>query len=1262
MQEVIDEQSIPGQWLPAWLGHNLAQGVQTFKEAIWRCHQASQLIVCATHLVEQGVSVFHALTIAHTMVAGGVQSLLPRQSSNSFAAFAALRGHSGDPPDQPLLHSISSLRSFPTLPDLSSGRSQRFVVVVTVTRLLDVLLSQVVARIHSPCEGAAPCDTLLPPLIPMRDRNAPVTDDLEAEALQVLAAAAICLLALSTDLIPTMLWLVAKALVAGDHMAWMYADVPHMTSIACLFKAIKKLLQLGTPGLCAVVPQHRHECVQLLLSCTLERCSLQQMSTDAEEPDTALQWAIAVARDSTRRPQRMHAVVPHLLPLLDSICAVEAACMEAILAAGTSNTATLAAVRHLQHVRQHVKVISHGSVMSTSTSSFAAKMPCLVCLVQHMQGLWLKHRDHLQALVADESIQRLDVVLEDVSKALKLHLHAPEAHLLRTSGGTMPLPADPAACDAWVQLSELAAACVGLHVCSGDQIMQVLGRAGLHLLLECAAGTTEATDNTQDRPDEKAAYIRAAAKLACNARVRVMLVEGAALCVAATLQEGSGCTASESSNFVCSVVAQCREAAIEGSRVRVDGTGQQVSAARTLHRGPVSCGVLPLEHLALPSGCGAQLGLSQLETLAHAPAVLSSLIHITVASVMGVQDDLSPALKQLQVVLGRSTCSHPLLASMAHVLTWCHEQQQPSPPNVQHAAWFFWHATASALNDPLPDVAPVALASALPRRLADLLATSTCSQRRLAICMHLSPVLPLCLQRILTPSGATMEELPTHRAALAQTLRSLLSLSIFHARTPPPAIQELARITVLAGHTLSVYHKLCGSAVIELSNALCEAVAALHSFPSDALKCVSDRCFEVATAALMALCDTAVPALSGCRRCLPVLLQCIADTAVVAGSACKFNDAWDISPQLLAQIGHVSVQLAVWRAELLLPPPGLDPAMASLEHQRHLRHVVRTVTDPTRSVALMAQTMPLLPDQTAVIAQAGAEAAAAEVEYAELERARVSRPSPPQYDTVVAEAERCLHGLLQSAHSAADSLLALTNSCRTANMARQALLQGYSAVDAVAGWCSSMSERFPLYADQLSPFMLAVLDVQRGLATVCVALEQHVTAMHLPDVATGTMLRSCLAFPLSSPYARDESVLQPLLEVAVTSSAVELMAHINRATIDCLQQVHGVPEQALQMLPGTLGVRQELKAQLLVLHVCALHASAPGMEDATLQALHAALQTVIGLWRTGNELREELQRQEESLFKTKSERCISAVYTTLSLFGVQVVRFGLWPW
>ena len=68
------------------------------------------------------------------------------------------------------------------------------------------------------------------------------------------------------------------------------------------------------------------------------------------------------------------------------------------------------------------------------------------------------------------------------------------------------------------------------------------------------------------------------------------------------------------------------------------------------------------------------------------------------------------------------------------------------------------------------------------------------------------------------------------------------------------------------------------------------------------------------------------------------------------------------------------------------------------------------------------------------------------------------------------------------------------------------------------------------------------------------------------------------------------------------------------------------------------------------------------MEDATLQALHAALQTVIGLWRTGNELREELQRQEESLFKTKSERCISAVYTTLSLFGVQVVRFGLWPW
>eukprot|EP00892_Ulva_mutabilis_P006641 jgi/Ulvmu1/4349/UM002_0073.1 len=1173
------------------------------------------------------------------MVADG-QALLPPQTRSSFAAF--LQAYHPSPrafPKQALLQSASSCSAFPMLPALTSGRSQLFTVAATITRLFDALLSQVVAYVRSPADDPTDVVAALPPLISLRDSSVPAAGCIEGGSLQLLAAAVICIQSLPTDFVPTALWLYTTAAAVHESTGTKAAYVPHITSVACLLSAIRMLLQSQSVALrSAVPPENCYDRLRLLLSCTLERCSLQQMLADVEEqvePTTALQWAALIAKDATRRPQKMHAVVPCLLPLLDTACGVEAECMEAMLKSSADSAEALKIVQQLQHARAHVKVISERSAVVPGGASFAAQLPCMIFLVQHMQGLWAAGRTHVEAVAPSGSdvSERLSVALANASVALKLQLHAPEAHLLRTEGGTMPLPADPAECEAWVELCKLAAGFAGLHALPAEHIVQALGRAGLQIQVDHAGEGAEGAGHSV--PAE--VYVKVAAQLACSSRIREMLVEGAALCIAAAIQEDSGRCTEDASGFVHAVLARSRDATAALAQAS-QMTPPQGTIAATPTRRPIACDALQLDYLAMPLGCSAQRVLSQLESLAHGPAVLASLTHVTVAASGGVAD-VASALMQLQAVLRTSTCYHPLLESMTRVLMWCSEQDQPPPADVLHGAWRFWHFNASDLHAPLPDATPLALASALPRRLAELVARSVCPQRRHAFSMHLSPLLPLCLQHLLQPEGMAMEDLPVHRAALAQALRSLLSLSVRHASVPVAYMQELARITALAGHTLAVYRGLCGPPVAELSEALCQAATSLQAQLPVQLQEASARCATAAAAAVTALGGTVVPALRSTHQCLTTLLQCIADAAsdmVVRKPGCPS----DTPPWLLARVGHAGVRLAAWRAQLLLPPPGLDPAMVSMERQRHIMHIQHTVTEPTQHVARMAQKMPLIPDQTALIARADAEAHAAALQVAELEHARVPRPSPSQYDAVVSEAERCFDGLLQSAQVAVDVVLRQAGSAWQAHAARQALMQGYSSVEALAGWCANAPERFPLYADQLSPFLLAVLDVQRGLATACVALEQKTAAQELPAAAAGPLLRSCLMFPLSSPYATHSGGLLPLLDTVAASSAEDLTAHLQQATLACVRCVEGVPDQDVQMLPATLGVQQELQAQLLTLRVCALHAGAPGLQQATMQAMHGALQKVMMLWRTGNELREELQRREECLYKTKHERIV----------------------
>lgn len=1235
----MDDQSIPGHAVPAWLKHHLPRGVHTFNEALWRRQQASQLLSCTTQLVEQGFTVFDALETAQTMVAEDGQSFFPVPARQSFVQFLEESECL-----LPLQHSCSSIRAFPSLPCLSSGRYLPFAVAQTVARLMNALLSQVVACAHHPSGQARGSTAILPPLISNRDPAASASCDIKAGALQVLAAVPICLQSISGDLVPTSSWLLTTACAAHSGLAASESiGIPYLTSIVCAMNTIRELLQTAAARLQDPrSAKNHHRCLQAMLSCTLEGCSLQHMSQhlakEASQPETALQWSVVIAQDPTRRPQRMHAIVPLLAPLLDAMCATEAACIERSIAAGSSDEEMLATVWQLQLVRQHLQEAAQRTPECAAESSFSLQLSRVIFLVQHIQELWAGPGAKLQSALAAAAHgvrDRFQAVLGQASAALKLHAHAPEAHLLRVAGGTMPLPADAEACGAWVDLVKVASAFSGLHMCGPDHIMLALGRARLPL-----GGADGPEDEATAAAQRDAACTQAAARLACSAGVREMLVGGAALCVAATLQDDTAPQATDPSTFVHTVLAQAREVA---TAELASAGGTDVSAAGSpAARSAVACGALPHEHLALPAGYAAQQVLSQLEALVQAPVVLGCLTAITASVADGGSGDVAPSLPLLVTALRRSTHTHPLLSSMARVFVWCHEQKQQPPANVLHAAWSFWHAAASSLHAPLPVVAPLALAAALPSRLADLLAASACPQPRHCVSMQLSAALPLCVQQLLQPSGMTMGGLPTHRAALAQALRSLLCLAAQHRRAPPPALQELARATAAAAQALSVYQQLCGATVVELTAALAHAAVALQAVPADAVRHAAARCVDAAAAARGALRCTAVDGLDACNDCLPALLQCIEAAAAYGGD---LRGSQDVPPWLLAAIGSASVQLAAWRARLLLPPPGLDPATVAMERQQHIRHVARTVTKPELQAARTAQTLPLLPDQSAVIEQAEADLAAAETACEALERTRVPRPSPAQYDAVVAEAERCLTGLLATASTACASMLSHTGTAAQPSAARQALMQGYGSAQALSSWCDSMAERFPLYADQVSPFMLSVRDVQRGLAVACVALEEHLAAQQLPSVVTAAVLRSCLAFPLSSPYSStcESPTLVESLNAAAASSAADVAAHLKQVTVGLLEQCEGVPGRAVQMLPSMLGVHQEIQAQLLMLRTCGLHCAAPGMERSVLQALHEALRKVIRLWRSGNDIREELQRREDSLFRPTNERCAGSV-------------------
>lgn len=1232
MQEVVDEQGVPGHALPAWLKHQLAQGIHTFNEALWRRQQASQLLMCTQQLVDQGCTVFAALDTAHAMVTDEWQSFFPTHASTSFAAFLEASGRSQG--IQSLQQSCSTVRAFPSIPDLSSGRFLPFLVGQTVTRLIDALLSQVVTYVNTTEDRA--CQSILQPLISQQDRHAPESGDVGGGALQVLCAVPICFQVISPNIFPTVLWLINKASTAHSSLEGSKSFVPHITSVVCMLKTLEALLQPEVFSLyTSLHAEERYRCIQVMLPSVLERCALQHMSEQLlkgeSQPETALQWSVAIAHDSTLRPQRVHAVVAFLAPLLDAMCAMEAACVESMLKARTFTKQLVSCLQQLQLARQHIRDASQQPAASVADSSFGLQLPSIIFLVQHIQELWTCCSDAVTSFLEGSGLGVRDKFLSalgDASDALRLQLHASEAHLLRTGGGTMPLPADADACDAWVDLTQLAAVFAGVHMSAPRHIMQTLGRAGLQLQEQDADGMTAEAGRVCE---QDAAYVQAAARLACSTHVREMLVEGAALIVAATIQEDVVPRSSESSSFVCSVLSQTRAAALNEVQAAFEIVGGATQAKGDAHH---------REDLARPAATDAQRVLSQLEAMLETPVVLACMTAITASVANPSTCDMLPMMLQLQTVLRHSTCSHPLMSSMARVFKWCHEQQNPPPPNVLHAAWMFWHATASAQHTLLPDVTPVALASALPPRLADLVAGSTCPQPRNSVSMQLSGMLPLFMQHLLHPSGMTMESLSTHRGALAKALRSLLCLSAQHSRAAPAALQELARVVTVAAQTLSVFQELCGPAVGRLTAALAHTAVTLQHFPLHHLSDAVKDCATAAVAAYEALGRTVVPGLADSSKCLPVLLQCIQDAEVTCGN--RLLGPCDIPPQLLAGIGHASAQMAAWRARLLLPPPGLDPAMVSMERQQHILYMKRTVTEPTLQVARMAQTLPLMPDQSALIKQEDADAAAAAASCAELERTRVPRPTPAQYDAVVSEAERCFEGLLQSARSTCMSIVSHTDGPLQTGAAKQALMQGYSSAQAVSAWCDSVIERFPLYADQLSPFILSMRDTQRGLAISCVALEQHIAAQQVPSAVTAAVLRSCLAFPLSSPYETDSELptLVPLLDTAAATSGADVAAHLKRAMLRCLSQVECIPEQAVQSLPATLGVQLELKSQLLMLQSCALHCDAPGKAFTTLKAVHEALQKIIFLWRTGNDVREELQRREESLFQTKNERCV----------------------
>ena len=337
-----------------------------------------------------------------------------------------------------------------------------------------------------------------------------------------------------------------------------------------------------------------------------------------------------------------------------------------------------------------------------------------------------------------------------------------------------------------------------------------------------------------------------------------------------------------------------------------------------------------------------------------------------------------------------------------------------------------------------------------------------------------------------------------------------------------------------------------------------------------------------------------------------------------------------------------------------MPPPGLDPAMMASEEQQHVRYVCDVFVAPGLRVSRASQCMPLLPDARQDIVALEGQMQEAEETCSKLQDACVPRPDPPQYFAVVSEIQHCAQTMLPVARDVASSALRLLSREDSFDDSHAAHVQAECEkhMAALVGWGDSTEEGFPMYADQFSPFLLALRDVHHGLSLLNSAVQQRVQQHSFAVLRDASFLRSCFQFPIMRAHCGPS--LWPLEEAAAACSSPEVTAMLKAAVIERLSG-SGVSEKLLHALPRILAVQLRLQGQLMQLRMAPLLGSQQSQER-----MQSALGHIVTLWNVGKELQEELQQREDSMFKssTRMDQYVSFISQAASVVCVSLHSIG----
>lgn len=1130
-----------------------------------------------------------------------------------------------------LTSSCSSLAAFPPLE--CAVKSVTWQVASALLRVPNVLLSQLICTCivrpqHKHKENAVHFS--LPPLITLPDVAG---QDRGSTASCLNDAYASVQLLLTTVSGGTSVCVHNQLNQDWDELKAYFTDTTKMAANDCVqhieywYKSTMEALQPEKVAEVHQLPQEllppfaaaQASCEQLAV--VLHKVQ-ENAAAPGSKPRTVADLSATLAHQRQGTPLFLHNVVPVVVPLLYSLQRLQSSVLSGVVCNPEHSLVLLQGLRQLQLAMSHMLHISMSNEWEDLPRSISQR---LLYLMMNVSELWDVFTG-LQASVpclrlqsTQSALYSFSTELATAKMSLQLQSHAAQANLLCTRTGHLKLPAAPQQCEQWLMLQQLSMSFEPLHLATAVHALAAVSASVQQWESLCC------TDAETASAAEKEQKLRsAAALLACSQSSKNMLSEGAALLLAEMIGPAELSQTSDSESFCSEVVLRTKES-VEHILQSCQSLKHASPAAEALVMQP-----LAPQHLMHSTGIEFQAALSQLEVLMQSPMLQGCLALVSIAP--QVPDlDTQEILHHVLTTCKQSSVASPLMSASLQVVSW--SSAQDNPDLIMKAAHVArWHSSKSSL---FSFRAPfkfrgIALAELLPWKLRDALSHPSELPGHCAASFTICQPLPLCLSYMLAPAAVTLQAMPSCKAALSQTLHNLLALlASTQLRIVPPVLLHLAAVTATASQALHAFSCLVqelgalASLLAQVARAVC--CAQLAGLPDVVGMC--HRAIEPACAAMQ---SSSIPGLpEGCaviRELVHCIQKLVSDTTTMHDSHAV--GAKDMPPSNLAKVGQVTVELSAWRAALLKPPPGFDPAMMAVEERHHVQYISDVFVSPWLRVCRASQSVPLLPDDTThEITALELQLKQAETKCSELQMSCVPRPDPPQYDELVSAIDKCEQIMIAAVREVSSSVAEIMASTSEfeASSAAQLMSQCDKQASDLAAWADRIEASFPLYADQYSPFVLAVRDAHAGLSMLRTALQQHVQQHSIPALHDSSFLRSCFQYPIT--HSHSDTGLQPLQDTVAACSSPAVTSAVKEAV---LQRLTGaVPEKVLHALPKTLEVRLQLKGHMLQLQACSI-LSGPQVQE----MLQRTLSDVITLWNVGKELQAELQAREESIYKS----------------------------